>query len=115
MSPFNAFRKDVTVKRYADGAYVNGVWVEGAETTLTVKASVQPATTEDLQSLPENRRQLGAYRIYTDSELKSVVENANNPDKVVIDSTDYEVAQVQPWKNGLIEHYKALAVRVQPT
>ena len=115
MSAFNAFRRDVVVKRPAAGSYVNGVWVAGAESTLSVKASVQPATTEDLQSLPENRRTLGAYRLYSSTRFQSLVEGEQNPDIIVIDGQDYEVTQVEPWLNGIITHYKALAVRVQPT
>lgn len=116
MSAFNVFRKPLTVKRPSGGSYVNGVWVDDtAPTETTVQASVQPATTEDLQSLPEARRQLGAYRIYSTTKFQSLEEDVNNPDIVVIGGFDFEVAQVQPWQNGVIPHYKAIAVRVQPT
>lgn len=115
MSPFNVFRKDFTVKRPPNGSYNAGEYVQGSGVVFTVKASAQPATTEDMQSLPEARRQLGAYRLYSETKFQSLVEGVSNPDVIVIDGDDYEVAQVQPWKNGLIEHYKAIAVRVQPT
>jgi len=112
MSPF---RKPITVKRPTAGSYVNGLWVAtSTPTEIIIQASVQPATTEDLQSLPEGRRQLGAYKLYTDTQLQSVLENANNPDIVVINGEDYEVAQVEPWQNGIVNHYKILAVRIQP-
>ncbi len=115
MSAFNVFRKPLTVKRPAGGSYVNGKWVEsGAPSEITIKASVQPATTEDLQSLPENRRQYGAYRVYSSTQFQSLEEDENNPDVVVIGGNDYEIAQVQPWQNGIVPHYKAIAVRVQP-
>lgn len=115
MSPFNAFRRDLTVKRPAGGSYVNGVWVEsGAPTTITVKASAQPATTEEMETLPEARRSQGVYKLYSDSRFQSVLENANNPDIVVIDGQDYEVMRCEPWKNNIVNHYKALAARVQP-
>ncbi len=38
---FNVFRKDLTVKRKTAGSYVNGFWVAGTDTTLTIKASVR--------------------------------------------------------------------------
>lgn len=116
MSAFAAFRRELTVKRPASGSYVNGLWVaDAADSSVSITGSVQPATTEDMQSLPENRRQLGAYRVYSDTQFQSLLENEKNPDIIVIDGEDYEVARVWPWKNGLINHYKALAVRVQPT
>lgn len=114
MSPFNAFRKDVTVKRPAAGSYVNGVWVEGAQSTLIIKASVQPATAEEMESLPEARRNLGVYKLYTDTQLQNLLENANNPDIVVIGGHDYEIMRCEPWQNNIVNHYKALAARVQP-
>lgn len=109
------FRKDVALKRVAQGSYNNkGLWVDGAETDMTIKASVQPATTEDLQSLPENRRTLGAYRLYSSFEFQTLVEGQKNPDVVTIKGQEYEIAQVDPWENGVINHYKAIAVRIQP-
>lgn len=114
MSAFNVFRKPLTVKRPGEGTRVNGRWVDGVPTILTIKASVQPATTEDMQSLPESRRTLGAYKVYSDTKFQSLQENTNNPDVVVIDGGDYEVAEVKPWQNGILPHYVALAVRIQP-
>ena len=103
MSPFNVFRKPLTVTRPAAGIYVDGLWVDGATSSLEIKASVQPATTDDLQSLPENRRQLGAYRLYSDSPFQSAKEGVQNPDLVVIHGDTYEIAQSEPWKNGVVE------------
>lgn len=115
MSAFNVFRKTIVLKRPAAGDYnTSGEWVEGAVTQSNIKASVQPATTEDLQSLPENRRQLGAYRLYSDTAFQPVTEDGANPDVVEINGEDYEIAQVMPWQNGVVPHYKAIAVRVQP-
>lgn len=114
MSIFSNMRKPLTVKRPAAGSYVNGKWVEGNVTEITVKASVQPASTEDLQSLPESRRALGVYKLYSDTKFQSVKENATNPDIVVIDGNDYEVMECQPWQNNILNHYRALAARVQP-
>ena len=109
----NPFRKPLAVKRPAPGSYVDGVWVDGgAPTEFEIMASVQPADAEDLQSLPENRRLAGAYRLYSDTPFQSLLENEHNPDIVVIYGEDYEIAKCQPWLNGVLEHFKALAVRV---
>lgn len=116
MSPFNAFRKSLTVKRPASGSYVNGVWVASAAATeITIKASVQPASTEEMETLPEARRAQGVYTLFSSTKFQSLQENTNNPDIVVINSQDYEIMRCEPWQNGLLNHYKALAARVQPT
>ncbi|MBC3540656.1 hypothetical protein ACFSC6_12260 [Rufibacter sediminis] len=104
----------MTLKRKPLGSYVDGVWIEGNPVATTILASVQPAKPEDLQSLPENRRALATYKVYTDAELFGVLEGVRNPDILVIYGEDYEIAQVGIWQNGLVNHYKALAVRVQP-
>jgi hypothetical protein len=114
MSPFNSLRKNLTVKRPAAGTWVGGRWQDGVIRTLTIKASVQPATTDDLQSLPESRRTLGVYRLYSDEPFQSVIEGKQNPDIVEIYGDDYEVMQSMPWQNNLINHYKTLVARVQP-
>lgn len=116
MSPFDVFRKTLTVKRYATGAYnaSTGMWANGAESETEIKASVQPATADDMEVLPENRRRDSAYRLYTEEPFTVVSEGTQNPDLVVIDGEDYEIARCEPWKNGLITNYKSLAVRVQP-
>lgn len=115
MSPFGVFRKPVTVTRPAQGSFVNGIWVDGTTTTLTIDASVQPANTNDLQSLPENRRTLGVYVLYSDVPFQSAIENKQNPDIVKINGEDYEIAKSMPWQNDVVSHYKAMAVRVQPS
>lgn len=111
----SGFAKPLIVTRYAAGGYVNGAWVEGASSQVTIQASVQPASAEDLQSLPENRRALGAYKLYSSAPFQGVIEGQRNPDTVVINGDTYEVARVDPWQNGVIHHYKTLVVRVQPS
>ncbi len=113
-SPFARFRRPLAANRKPIGSYVDGVWVEPEGLAFTVLASVQPATPEDLQSLPENRRTLATYRLYTDTQLFRALEGVRNPDTVIINGEEYEIAQVSAWQNGIIGHYKCLAVRVQP-
>lgn len=113
-SPFSAFRRPLVANRKPMGTYVNGVWTEEAGLDFTILASVQPATPEDLQSLPENRRTFTAYRIYTDVIMLSALEGVRNPDTVTINGEQYEISQVAMWQNGVINHYRCLAVRIQP-
>lgn len=113
MSDFNIFRKSLIIKRYSGGAYVHGIWSESAPNELTIRGSVQPVTSEDLQRLPEARRLFKLYRVYSEEHLKSVRENLENPDIVVISGEDYEVIDVDDWSNGIIQHYKSIVARIQ--
>jgi hypothetical protein len=105
------FRQSVTVKRRAVGAFVAGVWVPGAPTTTTIQASVQPASAEDIQRLPEGQRQTGAVKLYTNDSLFTA-KGTQEADIVVTPQGDYEVSVAEVWDNGLIPHKSYLCVRV---
>jgi hypothetical protein len=115
MSPFDVFRKAIPLKRVSPGAYDdNGVWIEGAVTTIQIRASVQPTTAEDVATVPENRRAGAEYKLYSDFAFRGVLEDTHNPDKVTLFGQEYEVTKVAPWDNGIVPHYKAILTRVQP-
>jgi hypothetical protein len=109
----NLFRSPLTVKSYANGAYIDGEWQEGAETQFTIQGSVQPASGEEMQLLPEGRRKYGAYRVYTNATLKTANEDANNPDKVVLFDREHEVVAEMNWRNNVITHNKYLCARLE--
>ena len=109
---FAVFRKTVTVKRVAPGSYgADGFWQEGAETTLTITASVQPATQEDMQLLPEGRRVTGTHRLYT-ADVLYLARDGRNADRVVIDDDDYEVMAASDWQNGIVPHRRYVVSRI---
>lgn len=111
----SSFRQPLTGLRFAAGSYVDGRWVEGASSALAFTASVQPASSEDLQSLPENRRKLSTFALFTSTRLLGVdVESGTNPDRVTLHDGIYEVVSVARWQNNVIPHYKALVQRRAP-
>jgi hypothetical protein len=105
------FRKSVTVKRRAAGSFVAGVWTPGAPSTTTIQASVQPASAEDMQRLPEGQRQTGAVRLYTNDTLLTA-KGTQEADIVVTEQGEYEVSVADVWSNGLIPHKSYLCARV---
>lgn len=112
-SPFEIFRIPITIYRKAAGAYVNGIWVEGAETTILITASVQPTTGEEMLSLPEGRRNKKTYALFTSTDI-NVIVGTSNPDQVAIFGERYEVVRVEPWQNnptvfGVVNHFKFYA------
>lgn len=112
MTPFEVFRMPVSMQRKAPGSYVNGVWVEGALTTIPITASIQPTTGEELLSLPEGRRDRKTYALFTSTKL-NVARPGINPDLVTIFGEVYEVIKVDIWQNrpavfAIINHYKVI-------
>ncbi len=104
----------LTVNRYALGSYVNGRWVQGSlQNTFSIYASWQPANGDEMQTLPEGRRNSVAYKGYTITQLYTADQKQNTDIDFIVgpDSQEYEVIQVESWNNGLIDHYKFMAVR----
>lgn len=106
MTPFNAFRRPLTVTRKQAGSYDdNGLYVEGSTSSLTIQASVQPLTGEVLQALPEAQRTLEGYTLYTDSTLNVASQDAGTTaDLVTIGGVAFDVQRQQAWGNGIINH-----------
>ena len=62
----------VSVTRYAAGAHVDGDWVDGAPSALTVTANVQPMPPERMDTLPEGKRGDAGIILFTDTTLRTV-------------------------------------------
>lgn len=76
------------------------------------ECTVQPSTQNELLVLDEGLRDKNVFTMYTKTEIRSVVEGTNQlPDIVVIDGVEHTVVKSMPWKNNIINHYKALLVK----
>jgi hypothetical protein len=104
------FRRTFIIKTPGAGSRVKGKWVDGALVESTIEASVQPMNGEDLQSVPENRRASGVYKIFTSSNL-ILLSEATNPPLIIIDGEDFEIFHKEPWKNNVINHHVYFAAR----
>ena len=109
---FSIFRQPLIVTRKTGGDFVNGIWTPGTTTDVDISASVQPASPDDMQRLPEGRRQEKAYVLRSDQELIETNDNAEqSADLVTIGGEDYEVVRCSRWQNGIINHFESLVVR----
>lgn len=93
--------KNYTVTRVnANGTYSteDGTFNPGSTTTLTIMGSVQPATAEDLLSIPEGDRTRTRYRFYSDPPLKIQDTAAlRKGDLVELTDGSYEVESLKTW------------------
>jgi len=108
---FTTFRQEIEGHHRAAGTRVDGHWVEGKQSSFTFMASIQPAGKNDMESLPEGRRNSKVYRLYTDTKLVALAVG-QNPDLVTLFSEVYEVVSEFPWRNNVINHYKYLVAKV---
>lgn len=86
-------------------------WLIGDE-AFTIQASVQPLTPREMEMLPEGRRNRESYRLYTQSYLKTIEENLENPSTVKIEHEYFEVFSRATWNNDIIPHYKYIVTKV---
>lgn len=100
------YNQIISAMRPMQGEYVDGIWVEYPGMTFSLSTSVQPTRPSDVLLLPEGRRVEASYTLYS---KQKVLEK----DQVVIKGSRYEILHVGPWKNGLINHFKSVAVKMQ--
>jgi hypothetical protein len=102
----------------ASDAYVDGIAVPGSTSTFDIKATVAPATGQDVMILPEGNRTEETRMVYTATQLKGGGEgSATERDQVTIDGGAWEVKAVQTWRPfpGVTETlYQCLVQAVQP-
>lgn len=107
-------QESITRRRYAAGARdTDGVWVRGTSSDDTILASVQPASADNIQRLPEGRRSSRARLIITTGELRCEDQGAQvSADRVLVDGTWWEVGHVER-DRAVLPHYTAVVTALQ--
>lgn len=87
-----------TVTRRTASTYVAGRAVAGSSSTLTITASVQPASGRELERLPEGRRAKETRVLYTTTPLYVGGQGAAyEADRIAIGGATWEVQHVEAW------------------
>lgn len=108
---FAEFNKPIEVARQLPGTHIKGEWHEGQSFCFTIQTSVQPSDSRVVHRIImgsewEGRRLPMAYTLFTATELRY-------QDRPTIDNDIYEVVHVEPWQNGVVPHYMAIALKMQ--
>lgn len=109
---------DIVVTSTGQGSWVKGVYQKGTPNERTISANVQPVLKgTDTLLVPEADRSKEIIKIYTTEKLVSRIEgsNPNDADTIVYDGKTFEVMRVISYKIGILNHYKAIAVRKELT
>jgi hypothetical protein len=83
--------------RYAPGTRTAGVFVNGAPTTVSIDAVVQPVKPRELQQLPENERTEEAISIFSISTLQTSEPAFQQGDLITWAGRSYKVVLVEDW------------------
>lgn len=106
---------EVVRRRGAAGAYVDAVFVPGAVTEATIRASVTPLPAREVERLADGQRTRGGIRAITADAggLRVANREARTPcDRLVFRGRVYDVTAVDDWStHGFID---ARALEVEP-
>lgn len=101
----------LTIVRKAIGSYVDGEWVDGADSDVVIKAVIQNANPDDLILLPEGTRTTEAVKIHTTSKVNTVSEaGETDADQFDYNGSRYRIYDVFERKIG--NYFKAVAIRI---
>lgn len=103
------FTEKITVIRVeGSGEYIKGRFQGTRECEISIMASVQPATGEELLNPPEGQRTREIVNVFTKKELFTAEKSQfKKPDLVVYNGRKFEVMKVERWAS-LIPHYKVI-------
>lgn len=108
---------DLDLLRYPLPTYEKGKLVEAAPTIVRIKANVQPMSkSTGTQFLPEESRAKRAVIVWSASEIKQKIEYniQQKADRFFWEGEEYEVIRSVRYRMGILDHYEAVAVVVDP-
>lgn len=98
---------DITVIRNSPGHLEGGLWVNGEETTFTIRGSVRPIKPQSDLFLPQGRDLTSAIQMFSDTRLKVAKPDGDTPgDRVIVEGSVYECIKEYPWQNNILPHWK---------
>ena len=118
MKPFRLTKKiPITIFRYAQGEYINGDWVIGSPTSVSIEANIQPMSYHETLQFPESERTKKWCNVWTEFLIRTNREGITgwNADLFYWQGDLYEIRKVQYWSMGVLDHYHAQASRLEIT
>lgn len=104
----------VTIRRYAAGSYVDGLWVDGAVTEFPVQCSSQPLEENDYKYMPEGGEPVRGRKLFYNGGFQFGDANSVGglkPDEALIDGVWYRLTGYDNWSgNG---HTEAVFVEIR--
>ncbi len=103
----------VDILRHAEGSYVDGDWIEGAETTVTIQANVHPFSDYQVSIMPESDRTKSWLWLFTSSVVRQKKEGSYGADRFMWQGDLYEIMKVQTYVMTVQDHHEAKCARVE--
>lgn len=103
----------ITIYRKTQGGYVDGDWVDGAESEITRDVNIQPVRDDELLILPESDRSREWYKLYCSEDLRVDRQGSDgySADEFMWQGDRYKIMKVRSYAMGTLNHYRAWAAR----
>ena len=106
----------IQVKRFGEGEWVDGYFVNGVETTLDIEANVQPLRGHELLTLPEADRTKESIKVYCVETLKTVDEvGQKKADVIIWEDKRWQATRTMTYRMGVLDHTKTICYRLPET
>lgn len=118
VAEFTLVRKTpVVITRQTAGSYVDGEWVEGTDSSVTVQANVHPFTDYQVMLLPESDRTKAWLWFFTADPIRHKKEGTAGygGDRFTWNGEVYEMMKVQQYQMGPRDHFEGKAARIELT
>lgn len=109
------FKKTYQVKRYSKGTHVDGEWVGGKESIISIYANIQASfSMKHTMLLPEGDRDKRFIWGSSNDFLYDARSGGNptSPDIILYQGTEWEVKAVSEYHN-FGKHFEFVAVRIK--
>jgi len=111
------FQEAISVARVAPGSYVNGTWVDGSTSTLSLQAVVMPLDGTEILAMDLGEHATSVIKVYCETALQTANEVTHDrPDIITWQGDQYQVHSVAYRAQApVLEHYDVLAIRREGT
>jgi hypothetical protein len=92
---------------FRTGSFIDGRFVIGSVSQVSINAVVQPAKSRDLQNLPEGSQVNGAKVFYTQTQIETVDDkNSTLENYILHENRLYKITSLSPWQS--YGYYKSI-------
>lgn len=116
---FAVGRTKLEVIRRGPKVFTRGRWEDGEQSVVEIICNVQPILkSSDTLLLPEGDRSKACLKVYTDGSCMLALREAkegHDADRFYWQGDLYEVMKVINYAMGVLDHHKAICMRVELT
>ena len=112
------FSRNFTLTQESTGSRdSDGLWINGTQTSTTLKGSVQPSTDKERLQVPEGERALETITVHIHTLDKDAISPIKvgltqaDSDIITVDNLNYAVRSATPWFD--FGHLQAIATRLE--